>query len=251
MIDVDASDVLACGGFLPERVAPRTLGGEKLEILNSKSEAGKLEALSSKSEVEGGTGAARGAWIQDVGGTGACGGGLVHVFGPRDPGDCLDEPMSCNRLADCAESSEGESISAGGPAAGADDDLTSADEETDPQNDTNEPKCDDDVLISETQEVDRLISEIDDYFGLDPGKTKPNSGGGTSNSARRPRTDADGGGAVPTGREAKILEMERWLFQEIEHLKSQGETTGDLFNDMMAASANLHAYLKTYHSRSP
>jgi hypothetical protein len=99
------------------------------------------------------------------------------------------------------------------------------------------------------------MSEIDDYFGLDTRQTKPNSGGGESGSASRPPTDGERGetGAAgrAMGREEQILEMEQWLFKEIETLKSQGEPTGDLLNEMMAASANLHAYLEAYHSRAP
>jgi hypothetical protein len=137
----------------------------------------------------------------------------------------------------------------------APDDLTTADDGTHPQNDTNEAKLDDDVSSSESQKIERLMSEIDDFFGLDKGQTKPNSGGGESGSASQPPTDGERGETGLAGRsrerEEKILEMEQWLFKEIETLKAQGAATGDLFNEMMAASANLHAYLEEYHSRSP
>jgi hypothetical protein len=239
IIEIDAGDVLACGGILPERVAPRTSVGEKLEI------------LSSKFEAEGGTGAAQGAWIPGGDGTGADGGGLVNAFGPSDSGDCTDHTANCTGLAGESQSGAGESIPVSRSASGAGDDLTTVDDGAHPKNDTNEAKCDDDVSTLELQEIDRLVSEIDDYFGLDTQQTKPKSGGGASISVSRPPPDGDRGGTAPPGREAKILEMEQWLFQEIETLKSQGEATGQLFNDMMAASANLHAYLKTYHSRSP
>jgi hypothetical protein len=140
-------------------------------------------------------------------------------------------------------------------AGGASEDLTTADDGTHTQNDTNEAKLDDDVSSSESQEIERLMSEIDDFFGLDKGQTKPNSGGGESGSASQPPTDGERGETGLAGRarerEEKILEMEQWLFKEIETLKAQGEATGDLFNEMMTASANLHAYLEEYHSRSP
>ena len=55
-------------------------------------------------------------------------------------------------------------------AGEAPDDLTTADDGTHPQNDTNEAKLDDDVSSSESQEIDRLMSEIDDFSDLTRGK---------------------------------------------------------------------------------
>jgi hypothetical protein len=137
-------------------------------------------------------------------------------------------------------------------AGGASEDLTTADDGTHTQNDTNEAKLDDEVSISESQEIDRLMSEIDGFFGLDKAQTKPTADGGKSNGVGRPPTHGERGETgPPKGREEKILEMEQWLLQEIETLKAQGEPTGDLYNEMMAASANLHAYLEEYHSRAP
>ena len=57
MVEIHPSDILACGGFLPERVVPRAL------------DAAKLDVLVSKFETDEGTGAARDAEGLGDGGT--------------------------------------------------------------------------------------------------------------------------------------------------------------------------------------
>jgi hypothetical protein len=281
---------------LPERVAPRRLGGEELEILGSKFEMSRgLGAGRSPETLDdggsdgvtreglGGGGleparerrAGEDDWTVDGSGDDFIAGGDSDVRsavlvnrsagdGPLTPtlprreresdlGQAAgDGPLSPTLARGERESDLGQAAELAGQAP---DDLTTADDGTHPQNDTNEAKPDDEVSTSESQEIDRLMSEIDDYLGLDTRETKPTADGGESGCASRRPTDGERGetglAARSREREEQILEMERWLFKEIETLKSQGEPTGDLLNEMMAASANLHAYLEAYHSRSP
>jgi hypothetical protein len=60
------------------------------------------------------------------------------------------------------------------------------------------------------------------------------------------------GGAGSFGpRERDLLKMERTLLREIESLRAQGEPADELLNEMMAASAKLHAHLEQHQPRGP
>ena len=75
--------------------------------------------------------------------------------------------------------------------------------------------------------------------------------GGNGGAVGRVSAVADLGLAAAAGgpgsfgpRERDLLKMERTLHREIESLKAQGEPAGELLNEMMAASAELHAYIE-------
>jgi hypothetical protein len=302
MVEIHASDVLACGGFLPERVAPRGLVAEKGEMPSSKSEPEKLEILSSKFETFGGTGAARGAETLDDGaGSGddfiVRGGSdsLSAVVVSGSSGECPLTPALSRReresdavgavvvsgssgecpLTPALSRRERESGALGAEdATGVRGDLTTAHEGTDGTNVTNEADFYDDVRILQTHKIVDVTVDSGDVSGLDNLRTKPESGGEVAGA---PGCDGTGGvrppppaapplqrggalalgfacarsgGSSPT-REEELLEMEQRIFKEIESLKSQGEPDGDLLKDLLAASADLHAFLEAFKPRSP
>jgi hypothetical protein len=60
-----------------------------------------------------------------------------------------------------------------------------------------------------------------------------------------------GGSSTTTGEQDALLAMEREVFQQIERLKSVGAPVDDLLQDVLAASAELHAFLEQQHPRAP
>jgi hypothetical protein len=143
MVEIHASDVLACGGFLPERIVSREPG------------AGKLEISSSKSEMGGGTGAELGAAILD---------------------DAAANGMTWGEQRVDALDLVGEQLAAGhdeAPATGSGDDLTTAHEGTDGRNVTNEADFYDRVRIPQIQEIVGVVADFGDVSGLDNLRTKP------------------------------------------------------------------------------
>jgi hypothetical protein len=146
MVEIHASDLLACGGFLPERVAPRAAGAEKGEIAGSKIGA------------EPGTGARVGAEsLDDAGAEGvtqedrAVAGRELGIEQPADEQD-------------------------GTPAAGFGDDLTTAHTGSGGRNVTNEANFYDDVRISQRHEIADVTVDSGHNSGLDNLRTKPKSG---------------------------------------------------------------------------
>ena len=325
VVEIHASDVLACSGFLPERVAPRAVAAQMLETRSSKFEmagAGLGEEALGNAATNGVTG----------------------------------EELRTGALGLVGEQSAGEHDATTGTAnaTGTGDDLTSAHEGPIRGNVTNEANLDDDVRISQTREIVDVTADSGDGLGLDNLRTKPKSAGvsgplsvvsclgtercdgaglsglhptgpgggdgaGVSGMPMTPR-DCDSAGGVdphPTGpgggdgagesgmqmtprgcgsagevdpraprpplckwgrggaslrvsaaadsglgaiaggagsfgpRERDLLKMERTLLREIESLRAQGEPADELLNEMMAASAKLHAHLEQHQPRGP
>jgi hypothetical protein len=58
------------------------------------------------------------------------------------------------------------------------------------------------------------------------------------------------GGGFLRGEEDTLLEMEQEVFKQIERLKSESVPVDDILKEVMAASAELHAFLEQ-HPRAP
>ena len=225
VVEIHAADVLACSGFLPERVAPRAVAAQKLETRSSKLEI----AGAGLGEEALGNAAANGVTGEELR-TGAFG-----LVGEQSAGEHDATTGTAN-------------------ATGTGDDLTSAHEGPIRGNVTNEANLDDDVRILQTREIVDVTADSGDGLGLDNLRTKPNSTmvkGGNGGAVVRVSAVGDLGLAAAAGgpgsfgpRERDLLKMERTIHREIESLKAQGEPARELLNEMLAASAELHAYLE-------
>ena len=239
-VEVHAADILACGGFLPERVAPRAAVGEKLEI------------LSPKSEMAGATGAAAGTETRDD--------AAADVVTPEEPvvggRDCRGEQVAVGEH----DTTQG---------TGSNDDLTSAHAGRDRQNGTNEANFYEDVKTAQKPESVDVTADSGDGSGLDNLRSKPNSvsvvsgqllGAGRAAGTggvwpSQPPRDSNGAGLVAASADARrdaLLKRERTLLREIESLKAQGEPPGGLLDEMLAAAAELRSYMEQQQqSRAP
>jgi hypothetical protein len=250
MVEIHTSDVLACVGFLPERVVPRAL------------DAAKLDVLVSNFETDGGTGAAR-----DAEGLGDGGTDERMREEPRGGGFEVAGEMPLD--------------AAPGTASGGD--LTSAQRGSNCRNSTNEADFCAGVSTSENQELVAVTADSGDVSGLDNLRTKPVARGRAEDGGRtaeeRDRRMGDRGGAgdgaglvepqpagprdtdgaglfgrglplAPTSA-ADLLEMEQTLFEEIERLKAEGAPVDELLNDVLAVSRDFHAFLDEQHPREP
>jgi hypothetical protein len=265
MVEVHASDIVACAGFLPERVAPRALAAEKMEIATELVyPASTPPGLPLTSGGENGAGLRVGGVTEDDGTADGPGEGFIAgggsdvasaVLVSRSPGDCPLTPALSRREREfgnlTSEDSQAERLNASGtpltPAlsrrerefgnltsedlqtpgdspltptlfrreresdvgraaeleGAAPGDLTSAHEDPDGGEITNEANFDDDVRIPQITEIVDVTVDSGDGSGLDKLRTKPKvlvdcDGAGLSGplTPRPPLAEGGRGGAV-------------------------------------------------------